>query len=195
MKERLDHRAICDLVAYNSRVLDLGCGDGELMSLLARERRTELQGIELDGEAVHRCVEKGLTVYQGDIESGLADYPDESFDYVILNQSMQEVKKVDFVIRECLRVGKLVIVGFPNFAHISARISLFFHGRTPVTPSLPYRWHETPNLRFLTIHDFEDFCGSKGLRVITAIYLGSDKKVTFLPNLLARDAVYLVEKV
>jgi methionine biosynthesis protein MetW len=194
MKERLDHRIICNIVDFNMRVLDLGCSDGALMSLLVREKNAAVQGIELDDEAVHRCVEKGLTVFQGDIESGLADYPDQSFDDVILNQSMQEVRKVDFVIQECLRVGKRVIVGFPNFAHITSRWSLFFRGRTPVTPSLPHLWHETPNVRFLTIRDFEDFCKNKGLRVIRAVYLGTGGTLTCCPNLLARDAIYVLEK-
>lgn len=194
MKDRLDHRIICGLVAPGAHVLDLGCGDGELMSLLVREKNASVQGIELDDEAVHRCVEKGLTVFQGDIESGLVDYPDRSFDDVILNQSMQEVRKVDFVIDECLRVGSRVIVGFPNFAHIASRWSLSFRGRTPVTPSLPYYWHETPNVRFLTILDFEDFCRNKGLQIIGAVYLGEDRPLTFCPNLFARDAIFVVKK-
>jgi methionine biosynthesis protein MetW len=194
MTERRDHRIICDLVAFNVHVLDLGCGDGALMSMLVREKNASVQGIELDDEAVHRCVEQGLTVFQGDIESGLADYPDQAFDDVILNQSMQEVKKVDFVLEECLRVGRRVIVGFPNFAHLTSRWSLFFRGRTPVTPSLPHLWHETPNVRFLTIRDFEDFCKNKGLRVIRAVYLGTGGTLTCCPNLLARDAIYVLEK-
>jgi methionine biosynthesis protein MetW len=194
MKERPDHRIICDIICQNTNVLDLGCGDGSLMALLVREKNASVQGVELDDEAVHRCVEKGLTVFQGDIESGLADYPDQSFDDVILNQSMQEVRKVDFVIQECLRVGKRVIVGFPNFAHIESRWSLFFRGRTPVTPSLPHFWYETPNVRFLSIRDFEDFCKNKGLWVIKAVYLGAGGTVTCCPNLFARDAIFVLAK-
>jgi methionine biosynthesis protein MetW len=194
MKERLDHRIICDLVAPDAGVLDLGCGDGSLMSLLVREKNAAVQGIELDDEAVHRCVERGLTVFQGDIESGLADYPDRSFDDVILNQSMQEVKKVDYVIQECLRVGKRVIVGFPNFAHINARSTIFFRGKTPVTRSLPHFWYATPNVRFLSIRDFEDFCRSKGLRVLKAIYLGAGRTLSCWPNLFARNAIFVVVK-
>jgi len=194
MKERPDHRVICDLIVPNAHVLDLGCGDGALMALLVHEKSASVQGIELDDEAVHLCVEKGLTVFQGDIESGLADYPDRSFDDVILNQSMQEVKKVDFVIEECLRVGRRVIVGFPNFAHIASRWSLFFRGRTPVTPSLPHLWHETPNVRFLSIRDFEDFCKSKGLRIMKAVYLCGGGTLRCCPNLFARDAIFVVEK-
>jgi methionine biosynthesis protein MetW len=161
--------------------------------MLVREKNASVQGIELDDEAVHLCVEQGLTVFQGDIESGLADYPDQTFDDVILNQSMQEVRKVDFVIQECLRVGKRVIIGFPNFAHITSRWSLFFRGRTPVTPSLPHLWHETPNVRFLTIRDFEDFCKNKGLHIIQVVYLGDRGTLRCCPNLFARDAIFVVE--
>ena len=194
MKERLDHRIICDLVSRDGNVLDLGCGDGSLMSMLVREKNASVQGIELDDEAVHRCVEKGLTVFQGDIESGLADYPDQSFDDVILNQSMQEVRKVDFVIQECLRVGKRVIVGFPNFAHINVRATIFFKGKTPVTRSLPHFWYATPNVRFLSIRDFEDFCRSKGLRVQKAVYLSAGRTLSCCPNLFARNAIFVVTK-
>jgi methionine biosynthesis protein MetW len=194
MTERRDHRIICNIVDFNMRVLDLGCGDGALMSMLVREKNASVQGIELDDEAVHLCVEQGLTVFQGDIESGLADYPDQAFDDVILNQSMQEVRKVDFVIQECLRVGKRVIVGFPNFAHITSRWSLFFRGRTPVTPSLPHLWHETPNVRFLTIRDFEDFCKNKGLHIIKVVYLGDRGTLRCCPNLFARDAIFVLAK-
>lgn len=194
MRERLDHRIICNLVQPGARILDLGCGDGDLMSLLVRERGASVQGIELDGEAVHRCVEKGLTVFQGDIETGLVDYPDRAFDDVILNQSMQEVRKVDVVIGESLRVARRVIVGFPNFAHLISRSTLFFRGKTPVTPSLPYYWYETPNVRFLSIRDFADFCRNKGLRVLDAVYLGADRVVTWCPNLRARNAIYVLSK-
>ncbi len=189
---RLDHRIICDRIRHGASVLDLGCGDGELMLLLVREKQALVQGIELDDEALQRCVEKGLTVYHGDIETGLADFPDQAFDNVILNQSMQEVRKVDEVIGEALRVARRVIVGFPNFAHLFSRSVLFFRGRTPVTPSLPYRWYETPNVRFLSIRDFDDFCRAKGVKVVEAVYLGSNRVVTCRPNLFARNAIYVL---
>ncbi|MDT8284490.1 MAG: methionine biosynthesis protein MetW, partial [Thermovirgaceae bacterium] len=194
MEARIDHQIICDMIQKGATVLDLGCGDGALMSLLMREKDASVQGIELDAEAVQRCVEKGLTVFQGDIESGLADYPDSSFDDIVLNQSMQEVKKADFIIEESLRVGKRVIVGFPNFAHIRSRATLFFRGKTPVTPSLPYSWAETPNVRFLSIRDFEDFCRGNGLRVLEAIYLGVRRTLTCCPNLFARNAIYVLSR-
>ena len=192
MTIRLDHRIICELVGSGQNVLDLGCGDGALMSLLAREKEARVQGIELDDEAIHQCVAKGLTVFQGDIEGGLVDYPDQAFGVVILNQSMQEVKKVDFVIRESLRVGRRVIVGFPNFAHAQARISLFILGKTPITESLPYHWYETPNVRFLSIRDFETYCRSKGMRIVDARFTNNGRIVRFWPNLRARNAIYVL---
>jgi methionine biosynthesis protein MetW len=194
MKTRIDHRIICGIIRESATILDLGCGNGDLMSLLIREKNATVQGIELNDEAAHRCVEKGLTVFQGDIESGLADYPDSSFDDVILNQSMQEVKKVDFIIRESLRVGERVIVGFPNFAHISSRLTLFFRGKTPITPSLPYSWNETPNVRCLSIRDFNDFCRSNGFRVLEVVYLGASGTLACCPNLFAQDAIYVLTR-
>jgi methionine biosynthesis protein MetW len=190
--ERRDHRIICDLIEHGTSVLDLGCGNGDLMDLLSREKAAHVQGIELDEEAVQQCVAKGLTVFHGDIESGLVDYPDRSFDVIILNQSMQECRKIDLVMRECLRVGGKVIVGFPNFAHLKSRVSLFFFGRTPMTEALPFSWDETPNVRFLSIKDFREFCMRKGLRIMDARFLGSRGEVRLLPNLMAREAILVV---
>ena len=134
---RVDHRIICRIVEPGARVLDLGCGNGDLLYLLAREKGARVQGIELNDSAIYECVKKGLSVFHGDIESGLAEYPESSFDYVILNQSLQEVKKIDLLIHEALRIGGKIIVGFPNFAFLQARFMLFFRGKAPITPSLP----------------------------------------------------------
>jgi methionine biosynthesis protein MetW len=191
---RLDHRLICARITPGADVLDLGCGDGTLMSLLVREKQARVQGIELDGEAVQRCVAQGLMVFQGDIEGGLKDFPDRSFDDVILNQSMQEVRKVDLVIREALRVGRRVIVGFPNFAQFRSRWTLFFRGRTPVTRALPHDWYETPNVRFLSIRDFEVFCRHKDLTIREAIYLGDGTAIRWRPNLRAKNAIFILTR-
>lgn len=191
---RSDHRIIYQLVEAGARVLDLGCGNGDLMYLLAREKNARVQGIELDDTAIYECVKKGLSVIHSDIESGLVEYPDRSFDYVILNQSMQEVKRVDMVFEQALRIGTRIIVGFPNFAYIGARLMLFFRGKSPITSSLPYHWNDTPNVRFLSISDFRDYCHEKGLRILAARYLNAEKEIRFWPNLFSLNAIFVVTK-
>lgn len=190
----IDHKVIYGIVEPGSRVLDLGCGDGELMYILANEKSAKVQGIEIDDEAIYKCVAKGLSVFHGDIDSGLKEYPDKSFDYVILNQAMQQAKKADFVIQEALRVGNKAIIGFPNFGYVNARINLFFRGKTPVTPSLPYRWYNTPNLHFLTITDFRSYCYERKINILRSYYLGKDRMVSVWPNLFAMDSIFILEK-
>ncbi len=189
---RTDHRIIFDMIAPETRVLDLGCGSGDLIHRLMRDKDVWVQGIELDEQAIYECVRKGLSVCQSDIESGLAEYPDHSFDYVILNQSLQEVRKALFLLREALRVGNRVIVGFPNFAHIRARWSLFFGGKAPMTPSLPYHWYDTPNVRFLSISDFRRFCRENGFAVEKAAFMNGNREIAFWPNLRALGAIFLL---
>lgn len=189
-----DHRIIFDIVETGSSVLDLGCGSGELLNLLVKEKKIKAQGIELREKAIYECVEKGLSVFHGDIEGGLGEYPDDSFDYVILNQCMQETRKIDFVLMESLRVGRKVIVGFPNFAYIRSRFNLFFGGKAPVTPSLPFSWYESPNVHFLSIKDFRDYCKEKGINIIKTYYLGSKNTIKAFPNLFALNAIFVLGK-
>ena len=191
---RLDHRIICDAIAPNSRMLDLGCGDGSLMLLLATHNNARVQGIEVSDEKIYECVEKGASVFHGDLDIGLSEYPDKSFDYIILNQSLQEVIKAEYVLNEALRVGQKVIIGFSNFAYYKARLDVFFGGKVPVTESLPNQWYQTPNLHFLSIRDFEDYCSHKKLKVLNKYYLGEDKLVHFMPNLFALNAIFVISK-
>lgn len=191
---RLDHRIISKIVEDGASVLDLGCGNGDLLYRLRKVKNAQVQGIEVDESSIHSCVEKGVSVFHSDIESWIVDYPDNSFDYVILNQSMQEVDKVDFVLEQALRVGRQVIVGFPNFAYWSSRFRLFLFGKVPMTKSLPYRWYNTPNLHFLSIFDFCDYCVEKNIVVNKKYFLGKKKQVSLLPNLFALNAVFIVTR-
>ncbi len=188
----MDHRVILELVKENSTVLDLGCGDGELLYALIKEKNVRGQGIEIDNKAIHRCVAKGLTVLHGDIDSSLTEYNDKSFDYIILNQSIQQVLHVEPVLRDALRIGKKVIVGFPNFTYYKARVQIFFCGRAPVTGSLPHQWYETPNLHFLSISDFIIYCRLKKIKIEKSIYLGEKKRITIFPNLRALIGIFVI---
>lgn len=189
---RLETEIIFDWIKPGSSVLDLGCGDGDLLYRLAKEKGCRVQGIEIEEEAIYRCVEKGLSVLHGDIDSGLSDYGDNSFDYVVLNQSFQQVKRPEAVLREALRVGRQTIVSFPNFAYFSARFQMFFLGRTPVTPSLPHEWHDTPNLHFLSILDFTEFCSKRQIVVEQKAFINGRRRVRLFPNLLASTGVFRI---
>ncbi len=192
--ERLDNKIIYRIIEPGAKVLDLGCGDGTLLYALSKGKNAKVQGVELSEEAIYKCVEKGLSVFHTDIDSGLSGYPDRSFDYVILNQSMQEVKKAEFVISEALRVGRKAIIGFPNFAHFKARAMLFFRGKSPIIKSLPYRWYNTPNLHFLSISDFRNYCSEKGIKIIGRHYLGINRIANLWPNLFALNVIFVVSR-
>jgi len=191
---RIDRETIYSWIIRRSSVLDLGCGDGDLLTHLVAEKQVRAQGIELNEQAIHRCVAAGLSVFQQDIDTGLTEYGDKSFDYVILNQTLQQVKKPDFALKEALRVADQVIVGIPNFCYITDRFQIFFRGRVPVTPSLPYQWYDTPNLNFLSIADFLDYCKTRRIRINQSSYFAKNKKVRFLPNLLAEIGLFKLTK-
>ncbi len=174
--------------------MDLGCGDGELLASLVKEKGVRAEGIDISEQAIHQCVAKGLSVLHEDVDNGLRGHADKSFDYVILNQSLQQVRHLEPVLTDALRVGKRVIVGFPNFTHYRARLQLFFSGKTPVTPSLPYKWYDTPNLHFLSISDFVEYCREKNIRIEKTAYFSEDRAVRFLPNLFALNGLFLISK-
>jgi len=191
---KLEYRLILKMAGENSSVLDLGCGDGSLLALLAREKKARVQGVELDEKAIYECVGKGLSVFHGDIDSGLPDYPDKSFDYVILNQSLQQVKNPDRVLSEALRVGREVIVGTPNFAYIKARFDLAVRGKAPITSSLPYEWYNTPNTHFLSISDFIEYCRKRSIKIKRQAFVTGRRQIRIMPNLFADIGIFLIYK-
>lgn len=194
MSIRIDHQYIMDLIEPNSKVLDLGCGDGTLLDLLIKHKNCRATGIEIDEKEIYKCVERGVTVSHGDIDSGLEDYSDKRFDYVILNESLQEILSPEKVIAEALRVGKRVIVGIPNFCNISARLQILLFGQVPVTVGLPYKWYNTPNIRFLSIKDFRHFCRERSITIEREHAIGRNKEVFFKRNLFAYVCIFLIKK-
>jgi len=193
-RTRVDYELIEGLIEPDSRVLDVGCGDGELLARLAEDKNTKGEGIELVQELVLACVERGIAAIQRDIERGLENYADKSFDYVILSQTVQTLEEPEKVLKKLLRLGKKVIVSFPNFAHWRCRAQLFFRGKAPVTRQLPFGWYNSPNKHFLSIRDFDRFCGELGVTVEQKIPLAkaSVSPVRFAPNLFAEQVIYLI---
>jgi methionine biosynthesis protein MetW len=192
----MDYELIESLIEPNSMVLDVGCGDGGLLANLVRDKNIKGEGIELDQELVLDCICRGLPIIQQDVEQGLRFYGDKSFDYVILSQTVQTIKNPEKVFNELLRVGKKVIVSFPNFAHWRCRAQLFFLGKAPVTRQLPFEWHNTPNVHCLSLKDFDGFCKKLGVRIEKRIPLVKTQPgpVKFAPNLFAEQVVYVTSK-
>ena len=195
-RARVDYALIESLIESESTVLDIGCGDGELLARLTVDKSIEGRGIELLQQLVMTCVNRGLPIIQHDIEQGLEGYADKSFDYVILSQTVQTVKNPKKVFAELLRVGKKVIVSFPNFAHWRSRAHLFFAGKAPVTNQLPFGWHDSPNIHFLSLRDFDEFCRELSVRVEKRIPLCKRRvrPVRFMPNLFAEQVIYVTSK-
>ena len=191
---RSDYAIISEIVIRGSRVLDLGCGEGDLLAWLAQNKDVDARGVELSGPRVQRAIAKGVSVYQGDIEEALGDLPDQAFDYVILSQTLQETRAPLKVLREMLRVGSRGIVAFPNFGHWSARLAHLWSGRAPKTKLFPHEWYDSPNIHFLTVHDFESLVHAEHWTIERGIFLQGRRKVAVLPNLLAEVAVFLIRK-
>ena len=195
-----EFKIISELILKNSRVLDVGCGDGELMSFLFKNITKDVRGIEISKQNVQKCISKGLTAIEGDAEKDLIQFPDSSFDIVILSQTLQAFLNPEKVLNELLRVGKKAIVTIPNFGHWKVRLNLLFKGTMPVTKSLPHQWHNTPNLHMCTIKDFSDFCDNKKIKFIKSLALDGEKLLNISRtnlgkrNLFSEIGIFLIEK-
>jgi len=188
---RSDYAIISQFVEANSKVLDLGCGDGALLGWLAENKGVEARGIEIDGSNVKQAIARGVSVFQGDIDQGLADYPDQAFDYVILSQTLQQTRQPLQVLQEMLRVGRHAIVAFPNFGHWRVRLAHLATGGAPRTALFPHTWYESPNIHFLTVKDFEELAEQQGWKVEQRIFLAGHHTIAAFANLFAEVAVFL----
>ena len=193
-----EFKVIADLLPNNTRVLDVGCGDGALMEFLVKEKNIEVRGLELNQDNVQECIYKGLPVIQGNAETELYQFPKQSFDYVVLSQTLQAFYQPDKVLRELLRIGKSVIVSIPNFGYWKVRTSLLFFGKMPVTKTLPNTWFNTPNLHMCTIKDLFNYCESQNIKIKKVIGVNEDKISLIkksnleMKNLFSKLGVFLI---
>ena len=197
---RFDLRVIASKIEPQSRVLDLGCGNGELLAWLAVNKRVLGTGIELDKDKAAFCISQGLSVLQGDLNEEVDDYPDKSFDYVILSQTLQQVYEPARLLYSLARIGRRFIVSFPNFSHQSIRLQLLFQGIAPKSDELPYNWYDSPNIRVITLKDFRQFSKDVGYRIVEEIAVKTDYRsnrgsvVRLLSNLRATYGIFIIEK-
>lgn len=197
---RFDLQIIASWIEPGSKVLDLGCGEGDLLHFLKENKRVFATGIErVEGKVAH-CIERGLSVLQGDINAEVLDYPDDTFDYVILSQTLQQVYEPQKLIQSLLRIGRKGIVSFPNFSHWSVRLQLLITGYAPITKQLPYEWYDTPNIRVITMKDFRKFSKGVGFSIIKEVGINSrnhDRRgdtIQFLPTLRATYGIFMIGK-
>lgn len=196
---RLDHELIAEMVEPGSRVLDVGCGDGELLQLLTEQRGVDGRGVEIDRDKVNACVARGLSVIQGDADRDLANYPDQAFDYAILSLTIQATRNPKPVLENLLRIGRRAIVSFPNFGYWQIRTGLLWGGRMPVTHNLPDNWYESPNAHLCTIRDFADLCAHVDASVERAVaFNASGRRLPIkwslsMQNMFGEKAVFLLK--
>ncbi len=199
LDNRRDLSIIADLVEPSSRVLDVGCGEGELLEILATKRNVDGRGVELSQEGVNACVTRGLSVIQGDADQDLGDYPKDAFDYVILSKTIQATRNPGAVLRQMRRIGRHVIVSFPNFGHWKIRFQLGLLGRMPETDTLSDKWYDTPNIHLCTVKDFVILCDELDLEVVQGLMLSGGRvrqasDPGFFDNLFAEEAVFLLKR-
>ena len=198
LKMKKEFKVIAELLPNNSRVLDVGCGDGSLMSFLKNEKNIEVRGLELDQDNVQICIHKGLSVIQGNAETELHQFPEKSFDYVVLSQTLQAFYKPEKVLKELLRIGKSVIISIPNFGYWKVRMKLLFFGKMPVTKTLPNTWYNTPNLHMCTIKDLFDFCDEKKINIKKVVGVNQDQTSLIkkgnleIKNLFSKLGIFLI---
>ncbi len=195
----LNYEVITDNIEKGSKILDLGCGSGDLLRMLVDKKNCSGSGIDINQNNVIESIQKGLSVIQGDIDEGLKEFSDKEYDYVILNQTLQSTEKPDYVIEEMLRVGKKVVVSFPNFGYWRVRFYLFFKGRMPKSKMLPFCWYDTPNIHLLTVEDFFDFCKERNIDVIKSVYIKRGKisknpLTKILTNFLCEEAIFVIRR-
>ncbi|MCP3874004.1 MAG: methionine biosynthesis protein MetW [Desulfobacteraceae bacterium] len=197
---RYDLKIIASWIEPESKILGLGCGEGDLLYWLKKEKNVKERGIEIEESKVVKCIEKGISVLQGDINEEIEDYPDNAFDYAICSQTLQQVYEPSNLIHAMMRVAKMGVVSFPNFGHIKVRMQLALAGSAPVTKELPYSWHDTPNIRVLSLNDFKKFSEQVGFKILKKAAINTKenqrhgKMVTFLPNLFATYGIFLIGK-
>ena len=194
----LNYSIITDMVESEATVLDLGCGDGTLMKML-KDKGVFVSGIDISEDNIVKCLEKGLPVIQGDIDEGLHEYPEKSYDYVILNQTLQSTEKPDYVIKEMLRVGKKIVVSFPNFAYWRVRFYLLFNGKMPKSKILPFEWFDTPNIHLLTIKDFYEFAKENDFKIekklsMTRAKIRNSLFHRIFDNMFTEEVIFLCTK-
>ena len=193
----LNYKIVCDLIEENSKILDLGCADGTLMEILKNQKSTKGLGVEINQDRVLEALEKGLSVVQGDLDDGLNEFQDKTYDFAILNQTLQSTKNPEFVMKEMLRVAKKCVVSFPNFAYWRVRFYLFFKGKMPKSKMLPYEWYDTPNVHLLTISDFFEFCKKRNIKIEKSVYLTRNKArsgifMKNIANFFCQEAVFVI---
>lgn len=196
---RLNYSIITEIINKGAKVLDLGCGDGDLLAQLIEEKSVNGIGVEINQDAAISAMEKGLSVIQGDIDEGLKGFQDKEYDWVILNQTLQSTEKPDYVIDEMLRVGEKVVVSFPNFAYWKVRFYLFFTGHMPKSKILPFEWYDTPNIHLLTVNDFYEFCKKRDIKILKSVFMTrANVKKNFimrsLSNFFAEEVIFVISK-
>ncbi len=191
--ERPDFAAIAAWIPKGASVLDLGCGDGSLLRYLKETRAVRGYGVEINDLDIVSCIVNGVNVIQNDLDSGLSDFEDNAFDFVILSQTLQATRHTEALVKEMLRVGREGIVSFPNFGYWKNRLNIL-NGKMPVSRELPYQWYDTPNVHLCTLHDFEEFCARCNVSITGRSVMNGESEISFLPNLLGSTAVYRFQR-